>query len=544
MASITEEDNFGDGWIYNYQWTYTSGTLTLVTESYSEGTNDSASFTWNYNPDGSLASASQNDTYPDGSSYSDSLAWAYNANGTPATITETYHYSDGSSGANEWNYNSDGTPAKIAETVHYSYGSSSAYVWNYSNGILNSASQSQKDTYPGGSFVNWAWTYNSNGSPASITETYDYYDGYSIAYAWNYSNGILISASQQDTGSDGSSKILAWTYNSDGSPASTTETYDNSDGSSSVYAWTYNSDGTPASTTEIEENLDGSGRAVTWNYGNGILNSVTGHVNNSDGTWTDYAWYNNADGSLQIYHWTYNSDGTLAEFSIFRENADGSSTYRNWYFNPSPDPGGVALFFSEQDYDPNGVSHHYQWNIVNDPRYPTILIMSEWEWESTGSSLASDLSMTYTTGAEYFSYPTYGHPIEPVAISNISKHDYSEDGSLLYVSNWTYNVDGSLVGFEEWLCDANGNRTVIYSWDPKNGGTLIPAPTLPPSILADLDPSIPAPADTGASSPPAVNRYYGAPYAPAHWPAPRLPRPHLRCLGRPRALRTSSKCTR
>ena len=120
LASITEEDNFGDGWIYNYQWTYTSGTLTFVTESYSEGTNDSASFTWNYNPDGSLASASQNDTYPDGSSYSDSLAWAYNANGTPATITETYHYSDGSSGANEWNYNSDGTPAKIAETVHHS----------------------------------------------------------------------------------------------------------------------------------------------------------------------------------------------------------------------------------------------------------------------------------------------------------------------------------------------------------------------------------------------------------------------------------------
>ena len=247
-------------------------------------------------------------------------------------------------------------------------------------------------------------------------------------------------------------------------------------------------------------------RGYAWTYNNGILNSVTQHVDNSDGSSTDYRWYNNADGSLVIYNWANYANGSASSMSEQVCNASGVlvSSYQ-WSFYAD----GSVNSYTEYDYTADGSqvdnAAYVFHGSVSQPTQSatTVTAFQTISCNSDGSlasfvvaDLNSDGTSTYesfnqavpgnvpasNTLADYnadgslanltqwYYWQTYGSHVSNGG-TDIVQTDYNADGS--YASHaWSYFASGALGSFVEGAYDASGNQLSQESWSFGADGSL------------------------------------------------------------------------
>jgi len=500
QASITEQDTAPDGSSSNFQWTYTSDSLTSVTETETGGAAGSSSFGWSYDAQGALVSASQRDDYSDGSS--DSFAWEYNGNATPLSVTETTTSTDGTTTTN-WTNDADGSPASIAQTITNPDGSvASTTAWTYSGGILNSVTShanssdgtsedSQWSNNADGTLVVTDWTNAANGSPSAVSKSI--YNAAGILVnddQWSlYPDGSVSSYTEVDNTSDGSLvDDAAYLYSLGVMPPGVTAV-------TGFQSITFNPDHSTASFVSADLNADETSTFES------LSEAVSGGVETTSYTVRDY----NADGSLaHLTDWSNDSSGS--SISAWQFGTDGSSDLNSWTYYPD---GSLQGFF-QQSTNANG-------NLV---------MQETWAYDAGGSLVnwkSSDLVDSTTYRFQVQSPSEIGYYYNTITTEQVWLYEY---GSFSDYSE--YQPPETLQLW--WSAQVGWIEGLPQSAPPPSGPDFAPDPL--PGLTPPTEPSPPTsapatPTAGGATSPPSVDRSSDPAPPSAPDPAPAPPAPGL-----------------
>jgi hypothetical protein len=248
-----------DGSSTSDTWNYGAGGVTTsVTDAVVAADHTAASREWDYNSDGSfkkIVISSQNAT----GAVVAASGWYYTGGVVTAAYEDLYP-PGGVSSVYGWNYDSTGALTSASESLNPHDGGSTTINWQYQSGVLASASETVVAADQSVTHDRWSFT-PSTGASSAEASAYSATGMLLHDYQWFVNSDGSRTFNQSINLGNGNSSVMSWSYFANGTVS---QVYTNANGATEY--WNYNADGSPSSTSE-SYNVLGTAYTIVWRLG-------------------------------------------------------------------------------------------------------------------------------------------------------------------------------------------------------------------------------------------------------------------------------------